>query len=271
MRFHRLCVVVLALSGSAGQATAEVIDYDTTIDYTIEEEIGVFEGANPNPPTIVNVVEPATIGGIAAADSSVVNVYGGRIVSTGDDADEAVIATDTGVVNFFGGEVISNFEALATFGHGTINVYDGLFRSWVDAEEYGTINIFGGSFEGPIIAGDTEAQIHIHGGNIPRLEVGEWCQMTVYGTGFNYPYGPIPDDAGVLTGVLSNGQAINAEFNIDKTYSENVSIVLAMPEPSTFAMLATSAVGLFFMVRRHHRRPGHSRKTLHAIPKKVAT
>ena len=40
MRFHRLCVVVLALSGSAGQATAEVIDYDTTIDYTIEEEIG---------------------------------------------------------------------------------------------------------------------------------------------------------------------------------------------------------------------------------------
>jgi hypothetical protein len=78
--------------------------------------------------------------------------------------------------------------------------------------------------------------------------------MTIYGTGFNYPYGPIPDDAGVLTGVLASGQPINAEFNIDKTYSEDVSIVLAVQEPSTLVLLTTNAVGMSVFLRRPCRR-----------------
>jgi hypothetical protein len=244
-----------------------IIDYDTTIDYTIIPDVSIVEGTNPNPPTIVDIVEPAVLDGdrITVKDSSILNVYGGNL-DLGDDGVEAI---DSSTVNFFGGEI---FDEVGAYGHSTINVYDGLFRGHhFSAEEWGTLNIFGGTIEAEIHATEKEGQVHIHGGNILRLEVGEWCQITVYGTGFNYPYGPIPDNAGVLTGVLASGQPINAEFNIDKTYSEDVSIVLAVPEPSTLVMLATSAVGLSFVVRRHLRRPGHSRKPVPAIPKKVAT
>lgn len=256
-KLPQLAVVALVMLFGVGRAVADyiVIDRDTTIDYTIEPDedevdirtIGIFDGANPAPPTIVNIVEPADIRrDIDVGDSSVVNVYGGRIAAT----ENGIEAFGDSVVNFYGGEVIGVHDVVGAFQHSTINVYEGLFRGHsVDADGDGTINIFGGKFEAPINTNGV-AQVHIHGGSISRLEVGEWSRVAVYGTGFNHPYGRIPDDAGVLTGVLASGLPIDAEFKIDKTYSEDVSIVLAVPEPSTLAMLATSVVGLLVFLRR---------------------
>jgi hypothetical protein len=260
-KLPQLAVVVLATLFGAGLAMADyiVIDRDTIIDYTIEPDgdehpirtIGIFDGTNPDPPTIVDVVEPADIRrDVDVGDSSVLNVYGGRITAT----ENGIEAFDESVVNFFGGEVIGVHEAFGAYGNSTINVYEGLFRGHsVEAEAAGTINIFGGAFETQIYTSEV-AQVHIHGGSISRLEIAETSWITVYGTGFNYPYGPISDDAGVLTGVLSDGQPINAEFRIDRTFSEDVSVVLAVPESSTLVLMTTSAVGLSVIARRRRRR-----------------
>jgi hypothetical protein len=274
-KFPQLFVALEMLLG-VGHATADIrFDYDTTIDYTIERHaddgdqgIQILRGTNPEPPTIVNVVEPALIHrDIDVYDSSRLNVYSGRIAAT----DEGVTAHDTSIVNIHGGEISSasaggtslvnvfggefkSQDGIQAFGHGTVNVYDGLFHGRVDAEGWGTVNIFDGTFEAGVAATDQEGQMHIFGGSISRLEVEEWCQMTVYGTSFNYPHGPIHDNAGMLTGVLASGQPISAEFNIDKTYSEDVSIVLAVPEPSTLVLATTSAVGMLAFLRRRRRR-----------------
>lgn len=64
---------------------------------------------------------------------------------------------------------------------------------------------------------------HLQGQIVISLDtVIDYSVITVAGSGFNYPYGPISDASGTLTGTLASGDAINAGF---QTYS-SASIVL---------------------------------------------
>ncbi len=81
------------------------------------------------------------------------------------------------------------------------------------------------------------------------LTANDASTVTFVGSGFNYPYGEIPDGSGSLTGTLANGDPIDVWFDVDG----DASIVLAVPEPSSIALLATAAFGLMGCARRRRR------------------
>jgi hypothetical protein len=84
--------------------------------------------------------------------------------------------------------------------------------------------------------------------------------IVVHGSGFNYPFGEILDVTGALTGTLSNGDPIDAEFQIIGDAS-----ILLVPEPASCTLLLL-ACGLLairlnkFNLSRHYSpaigRPG---------------
>ena len=70
--------------------------------------------------------------------------------------------------------------------------------------------------------------------------------IVVHGSGFNYPPGKILDPAGTLTGTLSSGEVIDADFQIIGNSS-----ILLVPEPGSLTILLI-ACGL--LVGRLHQR-----------------
>lgn len=244
MRRYLLCAAAVAMLLCAGQAsTALVIDYDVTIDYAVDY-VTIMEGNNPDPPTTVNFVEPADVNEVEVLDSSVLNIYSGAVVS------DELEAPDSSTINIYGGHV----SEADLGGQSTLNVYSG---------GVGRLEAFGSS-EVIISGGDTEslsvceaATADIFGGNtIFDLSAGPGLDdqdsiITIYGSGFNYPPGPIPDASGILTGTLADGSPLDAPFRIDS----NASIVLVVPEPSCLGLLITAAVGLLAYVWHRRRRP----------------
>ena len=266
MRFTLKYPAALALIVGLGQASAEVvIDYDTTIDYTISDDVRVIEGGNPSPPTVVDIVEPAEVSrSVRVFDSSIVNFRGGTI--HGYD-DQGLTARDTSTVNMYGGTISDELSAV---DFSTVNVHGG-YVSDADTGGSGTLNIYGGEVGGPnatdtcvvnIFGGDIDGvratqsgTVNIHGGNIvSEVRAGSGFGdhdgvITVFGAGFNYPYGPIPDSSGTLTGNLADGSPIDVSFEI----YDDASIVLAVPEPASVVLLTAGAGGLLAFARRRKR------------------
>ncbi len=57
-------VVVVCVLSCIGRAGAELsIDYSTTIDYDIDDDVTIVEGANPDPPTTVEFAAGSAIAG----------------------------------------------------------------------------------------------------------------------------------------------------------------------------------------------------------------
>jgi hypothetical protein len=279
---HAASLVTVLLA--VGHAQAEVvIDHDEVIDYTINDLVRIVEGTNPAPPTTVDIVSGGRVDSHAQAeDSSVLNLFGGSIGNS-------LAAHDTSTVNVYGGRVnqyifaedsstVHIFDVRVGEGidanlHSQVYVYGGefvddeaAFYEWsrgiisggsfedVSAYNWSTVEISGGDIGG--VWAEQSGRADISGGLISKLVSG-WddgkdhdCVITVYGTDFNYLYGPIPDGAGTLTGTLRNGDPLNVPFAI---YSD-ASIVLAVPEPSTLVLLTTIAAGPLLVVRHRRRK-----------------
>ena len=69
--------------------------------------------------------------------------------------------------------------------------------------------------------------------------------MNVYGTSFNYPFGTITDASGVLTGILSDGSAINNQFFRNEPPA--ILNLIFLPEPATVGMFG---MAMLVMLRR---------------------
>jgi probable HAF family extracellular repeat protein len=165
-------------------------------------------------------------------------------------------------MNIFGGH--------ADFVHAnnlsTLNVSGGTFGSFW-AHDSSTVTVCGGSL--PVWA-EQDSRAEISGGTILFIKAGDaggshHSVVTISGTGFNYPYGEIPDMSGTLTGVLANGDPINASFEI----YDNASIVL-VPEQAALVLLSIGAAGLVSWARVRRSRPRCTGTVCVSVPRLLA-
>lgn len=74
-----------------------------------------------------------------------------------------------------------------------------------------------------------------------NLFANDTTAINIFGPSFNFPFGPIAPLSGVLTGTLSDGNAVNGDFGRD---SGAQIILIEVPEPGT---LMLSWIGLLVL------------------------
>ena len=254
---RRLIIGLAVVLFGVGQTQAElVIDYDTTIDYRIDEDVSIIAATSANQPTIVSFAEGAELHGvltihddgtayisggsfsneILASESSTVHVSGG-VFDLPDDDDDDDPTIRFGTAHISGG--VFTVDILRISGG---NISGGVFA--VD-DYFGARNV---SISGGVFVTDDFLVSHadISGGSFAAVSDLQMASTTIYGTGFNYGYGPIAEPGGRLTGILRNGDPIDVHVEIE----DDDIVILAVPEPSTLAMLACGLIGLLWWRRR---------------------
>jgi len=251
-RFTAGLLVALVLVGAS---RAEVIiDADTTVDYDINDDLRVIAGANP--PTSVQFVEPASVNNMTVYDDSIVNMTGGGVGGYLQGYDSATLNVSGGsfglgldvhgqcTLNASGG----NSELLFAYDDSVVD-FSGGFYEIVQACDSSSLDIRDDAHVNMLIAVGASTVSLSGDGHLSDLSASHTSVITVYGTGFNYPYGEIPDASGRLIGTLANGDPIDTAFNIH----DDASIVLA-PEPSTLVVLSLAVVALPADRRRKRKR-----------------
>ena len=103
----------------------------------------------------------------------------------------------------------------------------------------GTVNIYGGN----ISAGTTE---NVGGFNTLGIWAhGSGTTITIAGSGFNFPYGPIGPTSGTLVGTLLDGSPINLTFS-----RPDAGKIILVPEPSGAMLGAMSFLCVLSLIRR---------------------
>lgn len=244
MRIRCMAALVLAVSVGVGQAKAELlIDYDTTIDYTVDGDVRVIEGADP--PTIVQIVDPAYLREqLLIYDGSIVQMSGGAV-------HECVHTYDASTLDISGGSLAEDVWCHDT---STVNISGGELSDYVVGEGASNVSILGGSIWG--VAARGNSLVDISGGSMrawPQeygLLADDSSTILLRGTGFNYPYGEIPEASGTLTGFLASGDPLQADFEI---YADG-SIVL-VPEPATAILSLVAGLAGVACASRRRRKP----------------
>ncbi len=195
------------------------LDHSTSIDSRVYGDVHVLDGPPGSSPTVVELTESANVPTLETFGASTVTISGGSA--------QSVVVSDTSTLNVLGGSL-----------------------EWSNFHDSSTVNLLGGFFGEYLWARDSSV-VTISGGHMSEfLSVNDASTVTFVGSGFNYPYGEIPDRSGSLTGTLANGDLINVGFDIDS----NASIVL-VPEPGSFALLG---LGLLSMLSYRLRRRGEA-------------
>jgi hypothetical protein len=204
--------VVVAILGFCLSETEGAVAFNDgqihDIDYAIYDDV-MIDDLQSMYPTTVNLNRGALIAGH-------VRVYGMSTITMFDDSWIA--------------------ESINLYGTNEMEVSGGYIGQYVDAG-VSTVTITGGIIDSYFIANGT---VDMSGGEIAGvINIGAYGTMTIYGSGFNYPFGPIPDAAGTLTGTLLNGNPINNSFTI----GPQAAIVL-IPEPAMLLLIGRSRPGL---------------------------
>ncbi|HEY1683980.1 MAG TPA: PEP-CTERM sorting domain-containing protein [Tepidisphaeraceae bacterium] len=183
----------------------------------------VSAGSTNGPP---NVSEAIEVNNSAAQ----INISGGLVTSgtTGTGDINLLFAGD--ILTVTGGTIQSNTNASAIFSRGLVDIYAGTIQTDGTAilNQGGTVKIYGGT-----ITGTGNGEINNEIGTID-----------IYGTSFNYPFGPISADLGSLVGTLSNGSPIDTTF--DRADSAPI-VLIRLPEPGSLALIA---LGCGLLLRR---------------------
>lgn len=145
-------------------------------------------------------------------------------------------------VNILPGATITGI--LNVWQYGVLNMYDGNLEYMLYAMDNGQANIYGG------FIGEGYVNIYAYAGS--------QAEFNIYGTNFNYPYGPIPETVdwteGTLTGTLYMGEEISWKFR----FPNGSDIILhemsqepdnVVPVPGS-CILTSLGIGLITLLRR---------------------
>ncbi len=156
-------------------------------------------------------------------------------------------AKGSATINLLSGGYLEYY--LRAEDYSQINLLGGTVKNQLYAYEYSVVDISSGNVKYLYTYDNSEAeisggsmlevgtrgssQVDIIGGSIVNNLISwENSQITVFGSGFNFPLGEITASDGTLTGTLMNGDAINARF-----YIYNDSSIMLVPEPATLLLL----------------------------------
>lgn len=222
-----------------------LIDESVTIDGQYNET-GLRIVAGANPPTVVRFVDPAYVEqSVYVEDASEFHLEGG-------EAHDSLYTYDESRAFITGGHI---GDTVHIGDQSTLLVTGGTLSDYIYGAGQGRVDILGGSVWGVRAAGGSV--VSIQGGNFTAQEqelgllAGEASTILLYGTGFNYPKGPVQDDSGTLTGVLADGAPFFATFQLARAGEIRI-----VPEPATIilALGAALALGVRRLGRRMARR-----------------
>jgi hypothetical protein len=209
-------------------------------------------------------------------NGATLNVHPGANITAGSQQWAYGLAINNGTANIWdasvtGGAAGQNWADGIWLSRGTVNLYSGTVTggsgNWASGMVIGggTVNLYGGSVHGGTafyafgidVEGGT---LNVYGGNIQGgnsvsfglpLEVGSYSRVNIYGSGFNFGYGPVNQTGGVLTGVLDDGSPLKMLF----TQFSPGEIVL-VPEPAAAGLVT---LGLLALLGRRSRKQKHCR------------
>ncbi len=181
----------------------------------------------------VNVYGEGSVVVIDALNSSTVNISGGYL--------ENINAYDRSTVNISGG---SN-SWLDASGNATINISGGDIVSFF-AVENSIVNISGGSFDA--IVTDDSSIMNISGGNISQF-LRVTGDSTVIFDGYDFILGEglswdIDSQIILGTGILTGKWFDDTSFVIPILDNASTATIMAIPEPTTVALLGLGVVGV---------------------------
>ena len=228
-----LCFLLGLLGASAHWASAQIVfDSDATIASPMEGDVHIVSRSST--PTTVDVRQPALFAGnLEVFDTSILNFHGGLVSGN-------LLAHETSTVNLLDGF----FDDVTSDGAATLNVIGGHFDDLLSAENASAINIRGGGVDA--VKASHDSRVLITGGFVDGIVTEHSASVLVSGSGFNFPYGSLEPGFGVLTGILANGDPINANFNVNG----GAIVLVPVPEPSAFFVWAVCAAASLFRWRR---------------------
>jgi hypothetical protein len=232
----RILIALLIIMCINVHAVADMIFNDGgvhNIDYNAGD-VSVWDG--PSGPTTINLLSGGAMEG-HAHENSRINMYSGSLI-------QDWIMRDTSQMNIYDGNVVmavdlldssqmntygGSLGAIEAFGTTEVSVYDCSIRVYLYASGASRIDIYDASIEGEFGL---------------ELETNFFGQIYIYGADFNYPYGPIPDVTGTVSGTLSSGDAFSWDFH-RMTDSSNIWLVQHNLVPAPCAVILGS-LGLTF-------------------------
>ena len=139
----------------------------------------------------------------------------------------------------------SNTDDLNTSGSSVVRVFAGSFIfDDFNVSGLSTAYMTGGTV-GDDIRVRNSSVFHLSGGSIgDSIAARENATLYVYGYDFNFAYGAIAAETGVLTGFLSDGTAISYAFDRGTTgaFTGTIELVYAVPSPAGIALLALAGL-----------------------------
>ena len=139
----------------------------------------------------------------------------------------------------------SNSDDLDATGSSVVRVFSGSFV-------FDDFNVTGSStayMTGGTVGDDLRVRnssvFHLSGGSVgDSVAARENATLFIYGYDFNFAYGAIAAETGVLTGFLSDGTAISYAFDRGQTgsFTGTIELVYTVPAPAGIALLALAGL-----------------------------